>query len=611
MNISVSPYTYKATLKVVFIAINQNDPSPVNFDLPFNQSQTAFDILLKAQKHPCYNFEDKTNPIYGKFVTSICGVQNNKTSSQYWVFYVNNKEASVGVSFYRIKPNDVVEFRYMNKDTSVYIRTNSVTLKVIFDAINKKNPDPVYMDYPSNENKTAFDILRAAQSHPCFNFNYTVNPPHGAYITSICGISQNSTAHYYWIFYVNNKEASVGVSTYLIKPNDVLEMRYMHQNVNKVIRTYNVTLKVEFDVIDKQDPAPLHLNFPVNVNKTAFDVLLVARSLPCYNFKYARDPKYGVFITSICGVSNDNTLHNYWMFYVNDEKASVGVSSYEISPSDTIQMRYLAMDLNLDIRTYIVSLKVMFSLPDKTDPEPFYINYPINENKTAFDVLLAAQSHPCYNFSYTEIPVYGAFITSICGVNNSISTHTYWLFYVNGKEQSLGISSYIVKRNDVVELRYLNSNTLLLRYNIAVRVVFEAIDRRGFAPVQLSFPRKESKTVFDILLEAHSYNCYNSSHSVLANSGGSITSICGIHENKTAEIFWKLFINGNEISDDVRSYGVKPNDIVEMRYVSVAVKSTPAPSGALFSVNKLNHILLVFICSVVSVLSVFHNQFYD
>ena len=620
MSIDASLNTYKATLKVVFIAVNKNDPSPVTLDLPFNQSQTALDILLKAQRHDqCYKFEDEINPIYGKFVTSICSVKNNKTSNQHWVFYVNDKKASVGVSFYRIKPNDVVEFRYMNKSTNVYIDTNSVTLKVLFDAIDKQNPDPVYMDYPSNENKTAFDILRAVQSHPCFNFNYTVYPTYGAYITSICNVSQNATAQYYWKFYVNDKEASVGVSSYLIKANDMIEMRYMHQNVREVIPTYNVTLKVEFHAIDKQDPPPLRLNFPINLNKTAFDVLQAVQSQPCYNFKYVWDPKHGVFITSICGVSNENTLYNYWFFYVNDKKAPVGVSSYQISPNDMIEMRYLHMDFNLDIPTYIVTLKVVFVLPVKNVSEPFYINYPNNENKTAFDVLLAAQSHPCYNFSYTEIPIYGAFITSICGVNINSTTHTYWMFYVNGKEESLGISSYLVKPNDVVELRYLNSNTLFLRYDITVKVVLEAINKSSFGPVQLSFPRKENKTVFDVLVEAQIYICHNSNHSVLANSGGSIASICGIRENKTAEVFWKLFINENEISDDVMSYGVKPNDIVEMRYVSAAVKSTPAPtasrstpapSAALPSVNKLNHVLLVFICLVFRVLILFQNQFY-
>ena len=609
MSIGVSPYTYQAKLKVVFSAINKSNPSSVTLNLPFNRSQSAFDMLLKASTNQCYNIEYETNPIYGKYVTSICDVKNNKTSS--WVFYVNDKKASVGVSFYRIKPNDVIEFRYMNKDTkNVYIRFNSVTLKVTFDAIDKENPDPVYMDYPSNENKTAFDILRAAQSHPCFNFNHAVNPTYGAYITSICGVSQNTTAHYYWIFYVNDKEVSLGVSTYLIKPNDTIEMRYMHQNVSEVIRTYNVTLKVDFDAIDKQDPAPLNLSFPINANKTAFDVLLAAQRQTCYNFKYARDPKFGVFITSICGVSNENTLHNYWMFYVNGERAQVGVSSYQISPNDMIQMRYLHMNFNFDIPTYLVTLKVVFALPDKNATKPFYINYPKNENKTAFDVLLAAQSHPCYNFNYTEIPVYGAYITSICGVSNRFATHTYWMFYVNGKEESLGISSYLVKPNDVVELRYLNSTTLFLRYNITVRVVSEAIDRHGFPPVQLSFPREENKTVFDVLLETQSYICFNSNHSVLANESGSVISICGIHENKTAEIFWKLFINENEISDDVRSYGVKPNDVVEMRYVSVAAKSTPAPSCALSSMNNLNHVLPVFICFVFNVLSVFQNQFY-
>ena len=42
----------------------------------------------------------------------MCNVENN--SSTYWMFYVNDQLADVGVSNYTVQPNDVIEMKYMD-----------------------------------------------------------------------------------------------------------------------------------------------------------------------------------------------------------------------------------------------------------------------------------------------------------------------------------------------------------------------------------------------------------------------------------------------------------------------------------------------------------------
>ena len=75
--------------------------------------------------------------------------------------------------------------------------------------------------------------------------------------------------------------------------------------------------------------------FDVNVseNSTAFDLLK-----KFVHLDYKESPGLGAFINSINNVSNTNT--DYWMFYIDGNQSGVGVSSYFINKSVTIEMRY-------------------------------------------------------------------------------------------------------------------------------------------------------------------------------------------------------------------------------------------------------------------------------
>ena len=102
-----------------------------------------------------------------------------------------------------------------------------------------------------------------------------------------------------------------------------------------------------------------------------------------------------------------------------------------------------------------MELKVVFKVNGPHPPNPAPVNVTFDSmGKTAFSVLDAAKDKTCYNFTYSLGPEYGAFIKSMCDVENDSAENNYWSFYVNGVKQDVGVTCYTVKPNDVIEMRY-------------------------------------------------------------------------------------------------------------------------------------------------------------
>jgi hypothetical protein len=61
---------------------------------------------LQNNKENNFSFETKEYPSLGIFVEGINGI--NETPGKYWIYYVNGKEASIGISKYILKSGDVI-----------------------------------------------------------------------------------------------------------------------------------------------------------------------------------------------------------------------------------------------------------------------------------------------------------------------------------------------------------------------------------------------------------------------------------------------------------------------------------------------------------------------
>lgn len=74
------------------------------------QNTSVYDFMNKMRVEKKINFKDKTYTGMGKFIYEINDVKN--IGSKNWIYYVNGEKAQVGVSDYKINPNDIVSWKF-------------------------------------------------------------------------------------------------------------------------------------------------------------------------------------------------------------------------------------------------------------------------------------------------------------------------------------------------------------------------------------------------------------------------------------------------------------------------------------------------------------------
>jgi hypothetical protein len=74
----------------------------------------------------------------------------------------------------------------------------------------------------------------------------------------------------------------------------------------------------------------------------------------------------------------------------------------------------------------------------------------IKEGATLYDAMSNIQSVKDNNFTFSgkEFPSLGFFVEEINGIK--YGSGKYWLYYVNGKEASVGVSKYVLKEGDII-----------------------------------------------------------------------------------------------------------------------------------------------------------------
>ncbi|HAQ02307.1 hypothetical protein A2467_01825 [Candidatus Nomurabacteria bacterium RIFOXYC2_FULL_36_8] len=92
------------------------------------------------------------------------------------------------------------------------------------------------------------------------------------------------------------------------------------------------------------------------------------------------------------------------------------------------------------------SIKIKFSVLDKK------YEVETREGASVFEMMktLEEKSTPpdTFSFKYKEVSGLGSFITEINGVKGAPGE--YWMYYVNDKLASIGVSQYILKEGDII-----------------------------------------------------------------------------------------------------------------------------------------------------------------
>ncbi|MFA5937093.1 MAG: DUF4430 domain-containing protein [Candidatus Paceibacterota bacterium] len=73
------------------------------------KEENIYDFMVKLKKERKIDFKEKNYYGMGMLIEEINGVKNGDKN---WIYYVNGKKATIGVSNYQIKPGDVVSWKY-------------------------------------------------------------------------------------------------------------------------------------------------------------------------------------------------------------------------------------------------------------------------------------------------------------------------------------------------------------------------------------------------------------------------------------------------------------------------------------------------------------------
>ena len=90
-------------IKQIYITLIVDEKT---FHFALNAGQSLYDTLLSAKENKQIVFSGKNYPGLGFFVTDIGSLHNG--NGKYLFYYINNKEASVGVSSFLPQNGDVI-----------------------------------------------------------------------------------------------------------------------------------------------------------------------------------------------------------------------------------------------------------------------------------------------------------------------------------------------------------------------------------------------------------------------------------------------------------------------------------------------------------------------
>ena len=76
------------------------------------------------------------------------------------------------------------------------------------------------------EGSSVYEAMFAMQEQTDFTFSGTNYGSLGFFVESIEGIQNDTLKGKYWIYYINGKKAQMGISQYIIQPNDIITWTY-------------------------------------------------------------------------------------------------------------------------------------------------------------------------------------------------------------------------------------------------------------------------------------------------------------------------------------------------------------------------------------------------
>lgn len=104
--------------------------------------------------------------------------------------------------------------------TETILRESEGKQRYIFYIEDKKYE--IYLQ----ENGTVYDLMSVLEQRGEIDFKGRVSAGLGFFVDEINGQKNSPSNNKFWIYYINGKTAEVGISNYVLKPNDVINWKY-------------------------------------------------------------------------------------------------------------------------------------------------------------------------------------------------------------------------------------------------------------------------------------------------------------------------------------------------------------------------------------------------
>lgn len=86
----------------------------VEYRTTMEVGSSVYDLMNELKEQGKIDFKSSDYSGMGFFITEINGVKNDPAGKN-WLYYVNGQPAQVGVSYYKFKNNDTIEWKYEKK----------------------------------------------------------------------------------------------------------------------------------------------------------------------------------------------------------------------------------------------------------------------------------------------------------------------------------------------------------------------------------------------------------------------------------------------------------------------------------------------------------------
>jgi hypothetical protein len=86
------------------------------YSVSLPKGSSVYDLMVRAQETSDFQFRGQEFPGLGFFIQAINGLEQSPRLAKYWIYYINGKNAEIGISAYTVNNHDIISWRYEDEE---------------------------------------------------------------------------------------------------------------------------------------------------------------------------------------------------------------------------------------------------------------------------------------------------------------------------------------------------------------------------------------------------------------------------------------------------------------------------------------------------------------